>query len=1214
MFYKINCFTSYVCKIKHFILPLILSILALVFVNLSLIGQDLISNTQNALPPNYNTNSNDSTLLFQTTDALLTTEYFESVFPLELSHEGSKLLPSLSNYIDDAVFLHLNPARSQSILQDQNDYVKLNLPVGIDRNIEFALSKKALLADNFSFKDSKGQEYPVDPSSFIYYQGVVKGSPNSMAAFTIANNQLRGIVSDENGNYVLGDLDGYDNMSIFYNDKILKQKNNFECGLDERFDNFLKKPELKGITAKVEKQRKAGGECVRIYVECDYSMYQRFDNSVTKVFDYVTALFNEVALFYANENVKLQISDIFVWTEPDPYLPYNSSYYVLDKFGQQTKNNFNGNLAHLLTTRNLGNGGLAWVDVLCDSYQTYYSDWDEDGIDELHSRGPYGISTVISTSVVPFSTYSWDVFVVGHELGHNLGSKHTHACVWGPAGDQAIDNCYNPEGSCGYGPAPTDGGSIMSYCNITEYGINFSNGLGEQPGNLIRSRVNAAECLNECPCNLNLAKRNTFFNDYPWLSNHVDQNNCSNEVIAEYNGGSYQFVYVKNDSGGTLYYQNGTFYCSDDGSGNCIDLYNLNQILNSWSCSGSSSSTNSCNTIGCTNPAACNYNPNATEDNGTCNFGNTSCSNPCNAIVGCTDPDATNYDATANCNQGCSYGSASCDQEVFNNFSWISSLVNKDNCTDEKVTVYNMLSYYFIYVQTANGSKLYYQDGTLYCTSSPNYNCLTLYNANQVTYTWDCALCQECISGCGDPTANNYNPNVTCPDNSTCQYSTNTCSQTKVFTDFPWVNQLVDSNNCSNETISIYNNGAYSFLYFQKDGVGGFYYQDGTFYCQDNADFNCPSLYNYTEPTGCWSCGLQIGCTENTGTVFYELCDDGQYYYFIRMADGTVLDPYNADGVNFDYPNGAVVTFNYEPVSYNSPCSIAQKAVSILCIESSNISGCTDPSACNYNAAANVNDGLCDYSCYSCSNNSGTVFYELCEDGQYYYFIETSTGEIFDPYNADAIEFDYPNGANVQFDYIKRGDSPCSIADEAVTITCINTNNNIDVFGMYPFLNNVLDRNNCNGVKINVFDLEAYAFISIDYGTYTALYYQDGTFYCNNCEAAYQFNTPTYTSNCSAINKNATLQISSKTENPLVDISTKVYPNPSEGVFTVELINMDHIEEAELKVYNVQAQLLQSKTIKGIFTEVDISSYSSGLYWLSIQSKQFNAIQKIIVE
>ena len=49
--------------------------------------------------------------------------------------------------------------------------------------------------------------------------------------------------------------------------------------------------------------------------------------------------------------------------------------------------------------------------------------------------------------------------VITHETGHNLGSNHTQWCGW-PGG--AIDNCYDTEGNCEPGPAPVNGGTMMS--------------------------------------------------------------------------------------------------------------------------------------------------------------------------------------------------------------------------------------------------------------------------------------------------------------------------------------------------------------------------------------------------------------------------------------------------------------------------------------------------------------------------------------------------------------------------------------------------------------------------------------------------------------------------------------------------------------------------------------------------------------------------------
>jgi len=136
-----------------------------------------------------------------------------------------------------------------------------------------------------------------------------------------------------------------------------------------------------------------------------------------------------------------------------------------------------------------GRGGVAWLNVLCNKHYGF---------------GYSGVSK--SFNNVP--TYSWTVMVLAHEVGHNLGAHHSHACVWGPNGDKAVD-CCAPHANSGYDECwngcnadpylPTNGGTVMSYCHMNA-GINLNEGFGEWPGNRIRSRIAGAECLKERAC------------------------------------------------------------------------------------------------------------------------------------------------------------------------------------------------------------------------------------------------------------------------------------------------------------------------------------------------------------------------------------------------------------------------------------------------------------------------------------------------------------------------------------------------------------------------------------------------------------------------------------------------------------------------------------------------------------------------------------------
>ena len=95
-------------------------------------------------------------------------------------------------------------------------------------------------------------------------------------------------------------------------------------------------------------------------------------------------------------------------------------------------------------------GGIAWLGVLCaGDFQATATDWG----------GGYGLTQVFGT----YPLQLWDQDASAHEMGHNVGSEHTH-CYSPP-----IDHCYNGEAGCYSGPVENPGagnGTIMSYCHL----------------------------------------------------------------------------------------------------------------------------------------------------------------------------------------------------------------------------------------------------------------------------------------------------------------------------------------------------------------------------------------------------------------------------------------------------------------------------------------------------------------------------------------------------------------------------------------------------------------------------------------------------------------------------------------------------------------------------------------------------------------------------
>lgn len=81
-------------------------------------------------------------------------------------------------------------------------------------------------------------------------------------------------------------------------------------------------------------------------------------------------------------------------------------------------------------------------------------------------------------------------------------------------------------------------------------------------------------------------------------------------------------------------------------------------------------------------------------------------------------------------------------------------------------------------------------------------------------------------------------------------------------------------------------------------------------------------------------------CATNTaGTLFFDNCDDGTLYFFIRTPDGKIYDPYYASGVGFEHEEGEVkVNFGFVDANFATPCSVAEKAILITCIEAEIVS------------------------------------------------------------------------------------------------------------------------------------------------------------------------------------------------------------------------------------------------------------------------------------
>ena len=341
---------------------------------------------------------------------------------------------------------------------------------------------------------------------------------------------------------------------------------------------------------------------------------------------------------------------------------------------------------------------------------------------------------------------------------------------------------------------------------------------------------------------------------------------------------------------------------------------------------------------GCTDPSAQNYNAEATVDDNSCVF-----SNDPTVFYGCTDPSATNYDSSATTDNGsCEFDDGTtygCTDDAALNYDPNATYDNGTctysheyddtyGCLDSNATNYNPDALY------DNGTCVYDYDSPVYgCadTSAVNYDPEAIYDDGSCIYegsaeygcthsdatnynpeaTYDDGSCtfeegSGIVYGCMEPGATNYNPEATYEDGS-CEYP-NTSEY-----------------GCTDPNASNYNDDAS--------------YDDGSCEYDNNASYGCmdPSATNYDETAiyGNNSCiydEVILGCTDSSANNYNPDATqaDGSCSYddAVECPEGQYADP---------------VTGNCTP------------------IESEDVSGCTDPTADNYDTDATIDNNSCTY-------------------------------------------------------------------------------------------------------------------------------------------------------------------------------------------------------------------------------------------------------------
>lgn len=290
-------------------------------------------------------------------------------------------------------------------------------------------------------------ESAVERPDVIVLSGSVVGAPESHVTLGFSAHGCNGIIELDGQTHLVsaGPLGG--TGPVVYNFTTLPQGVidwvPFQCGSD-----LLAHPPRAPQTLGTGGSAPAGDppcRVVNVAIETDYE-YTRdiFGGDTNAAAAYATTLVAAVGETTLRDlNVHLKIAYLRTWSaNNDPYTANNS----WDRFFEY-QDHWNANMRHIVrdnvhmfsALRDGQIGGLAYLPGVCQTdYDYAYSSY-------LNGFFPYPLQD--------HHDQNWDVFVVGHEEGHNLGAPHTHD--------------HNPPiDGCGLGDCnDAFGGTYMSYCH-----------------------------------------------------------------------------------------------------------------------------------------------------------------------------------------------------------------------------------------------------------------------------------------------------------------------------------------------------------------------------------------------------------------------------------------------------------------------------------------------------------------------------------------------------------------------------------------------------------------------------------------------------------------------------------------------------------------------------------------------------------------------------
>ena len=357
-----------------------------------------------------------------------------------------------------------------------------------------------------------------------YFRGKVAGDPDSLVFLSVSASRAEGFAFKGERRFAFGSqrraaLKGarkaydYDVVvdEVQVSDEMAVDGSGFTCDIERA---PLEPAPLAALAAGGSglKPKAAGALAtgtarwlLNLAIDTDYELYVNAGSTSANVTTYIGNLAGAVGTIYRRDlttdvlvtflGIQTNIADPFTanpgasgtWNgAPTTFTTAHALAELGDRWHNTPPSSARRSSALLISGKTQG-AGVAWLGTLCGGDFSCNNGSCGSTLFNGHYGGAYAYIGAVFPPVdltvpnpdanaplytAPGSNY-WSILATSHELGHNVGSEHTHCIVLSPA-DQStygrvyVDNCYASEGGCTSGPVgvPFEKGTIMSYCHL----------------------------------------------------------------------------------------------------------------------------------------------------------------------------------------------------------------------------------------------------------------------------------------------------------------------------------------------------------------------------------------------------------------------------------------------------------------------------------------------------------------------------------------------------------------------------------------------------------------------------------------------------------------------------------------------------------------------------------------------------------------------------